>query len=69
LVEREVAIEKLSRGSKQGVEEFKNEVLLIAKLQHRSFIVFVLVEHENILIYEFVPNKSRDYMRIYFHIL
>ncbi|KAL5564915.1 hypothetical protein UlMin_028079 [Ulmus minor] len=60
----EVAVKRVSKGSKQGKKEYISEVKIISRLRHKNLVKLIGWCHENgefLLVYEFMPNGSLDF--------
>uniref|UniRef100_A0A7N2L6E0 Protein kinase domain-containing protein n=1 Tax=Quercus lobata TaxID=97700 RepID=A0A7N2L6E0_QUELO len=59
----EVAVKRVSKGSKQGKKEYISEVTIISHLRHKNLVQLIGWCHEQgelLLVYEYMPNGSLD---------
>jgi serine/threonine protein kinase len=59
----DVAVKRVSKGSKQGKKEYIAEVRIISCLRHRNLVQLIGWCHEKgefLLVYEYMPNGSLD---------
>nr|GEU56836.1 L-type lectin-domain containing receptor kinase IX.1-like [Tanacetum cinerariifolium] len=58
-----VAVKRVSKNSKQGIQEYASEVMIISRLRHRNLVQLEGWCHEKgnlLLVYEYMENGSLD---------
>nr|CAD1828168.1 unnamed protein product [Ananas comosus var. bracteatus] len=61
---KEIAVNQLKAGSRQGEREFHAEVDIISRVHHRhlvSLVGYCVAAEQRLLVYEFVPNKTLEH--------
>ncbi|XP_042501403.1 L-type lectin-domain containing receptor kinase IX.1-like [Macadamia integrifolia] len=61
---KDIAVKRISKGSKQGKKEYASEVKIISRLRHRKLVQLIGWCHQQkelLLVYEFMPNGSLDF--------
>ncbi|KAI9076979.1 hypothetical protein K1719_041055 [Acacia pycnantha] len=62
---QEIAVKRFCGGYHQSVEEFMNEIEVLARLRHENIVRllgFCMQKPERILVYEYMANRSLDYI-------
>ncbi|KAM2568433.1 hypothetical protein TB2_008667 [Malus domestica] len=63
LGDKEIAVKRVSKNSRQGKQEFIAEVTTIGSLRHKNLVKLIgwcYESHELLIVYEFMPNGSLD---------
>ena len=63
LGDKEIAVKRVSKDSRQGKQEFIAEVTTIGSLRHKNLVKLIgwcYESHELLIVYEFMPNGSLD---------
>ncbi|XP_043714813.1 L-type lectin-domain containing receptor kinase IX.1-like [Telopea speciosissima] len=63
-INKDIAVKRISKGSKQGTKEYASEVKIISRLRHRTLVQLIGWCHQRkelLLVYEFMPNRSLDF--------